>query len=212
MDQAETRPIATEELDVDEELAQLPPPPRTERTYSIVLLIASALAALALAFGFRTEATFALRLGTSVDLGELGNQVLTPGQTASFRATFAATGATQMDRSLIEGSERVVPVLGRDDVWVAMRTSELPQTGRFLPTSAITGHVVPLAAPNAHYRGTLEAVTVALGHSPPANAVLVIQGEGPGSLRWALLVVIACVLFACWNAFTVFQLVKRVNR
>jgi hypothetical protein len=219
MNSAETPPLAelegSAELEaspIDEELAQLPPPPRAERTWSVVLLSASALGALALAFAFRTEATFALKQGANAELGELGSQVLTPGQAVSFRATFAATGATQMDRPLTEGSERIVPVLGRDDVWVAVRTSELPQTGRFSPTSAVTGHVVPLATPGAHFRGTWESVTSALGKAPPANAVLVIQGEVPAGLRWALLLMIACVLFASWNTFTVFQLLRRVKR
>jgi hypothetical protein len=202
-------PLRTEEL--DEELAQLPPPPRAERTWSLLLLLLSAVSALALAFALRAEAGFALNGGAGArELGELRAQTLAPGQSVSFVATFAANGATQMDRSLTSGSERVVPVLGREDVWVVMRTNELPQTGRFVPVRAVQGHVVPLYAPGLRYRGTADAIGAALGKAPPSAAVLVIDGEEPSNARWALFVVLACVGFALWNAFTAFRLLKRV--
>lgn len=202
-------PEDSEEL--DDELAKLPPPPRADKVWTLLLLLASGLGALLLAFALRHEVKFALGDGAPQMKGELGTQTLEPGTYVELDTSMAATGAVRMNRPLSDGSERIIPAFGRRDVWLVVRATNMSESGRYVPPSHIAGHVVRADAPGIRFRGTADAVRVALGGALPPNAVFVVDGETPQTVRWALLVTIACIAFALWNAFTAFTLVRKVD-
>jgi hypothetical protein len=68
-----------------------------------------------------------------------------------------------------------------------------------------------LNAPGIRYRGVPEAIEQALGHAPPKEARLIIDGETPSTLRWALLLGLCSILFALWNAITAFRMIRRIH-
>jgi hypothetical protein len=197
--------------DLDEQLLQLPDPPRAERTWSLLAMTASAAAALALTFAIRGEIAFALSSTQNQVRITMPLERLPPEGLVTASLTLGATGAIRMDRPLVDGSERIFPVLGRDDLWVATRSPKTFDAGRFVPPSEVSGRVVMLNAPGIRYRGALEAIEQALGHAPPKEARLLIDGETPSSLRWALLLGVCSALFALWNAVTALRMFRRIR-
>jgi hypothetical protein len=104
------------DTEFDEQLLQLPDPPRAERTWSLLAMVVSAIAALSLTFALRGEIAFALSNAQPMRITAPLTVLPTEGMVTASNLTLGATGAIRMDRPLVDGSERVFPVLGRDDL------------------------------------------------------------------------------------------------
>ncbi len=198
----------------DPELLALPNPPRRERTLTLLVLLATALASLVMALTLTGDVSYALSSKVAVDLGELGDA--RPDATLENRfvrghGTLGAGGAIRFERPLTSGSFRLSPVAGRRDLWVEVRVPEGEENGRYLPPSSFAGRLVRFDAAGPRHRGLARAIEDATGQSVPPGAQLLADGEAPAG-SWATLALAAMFLaFAAWNGLAMARLLRRVR-
>ncbi len=206
------KPSQTEE--VDPELLELPDPPKRERTITVALLLVTALAALAMVFALRRDAAYAFAPAQARDLGDL-----TTADTSTFvenehvraQAMLGAAHAIRYERPFVQGSFRLMPVAGRDDVWVEVRVPPRGENIRWVPPSQVSGRLVRFEAAGPRHRGLADAVKDATGREVPKGAWLLVDGATPSDARWAVLLVLIFAGFAAWNAFATAKLLRRVE-
>jgi hypothetical protein len=200
---------------IDDELAKLPPPPRAQRTLTLAIMLVTAALALFLAWAVQQEAAFALQAAPTASAVDLTNHNLEPGTWVSGSVALGAIGGVSFDRPLVQGTERILPVVGTGArLWVAVHSqASQHDTGRFVPPAQISGHVVSLTHPGLRYRGVKDSVVASLGPDAkvPEDALLILDGETPAALRWSLLLVGACLAFAIWNVVYAARLVRRIE-
>ncbi|WP_394822308.1 hypothetical protein [Pendulispora albinea] len=202
---------AREEL--DPELLELPEPPRRERTWTLALLIFTALASLAMVFSLARDAAYAFAQPEPFDAGEL--LTLRPGDVGQNRFTTArgmlgASGAIRYERPFESDSYRLAPVAGRSDLWVEIRVPSGQESARFVPPSTFTGRLVRFDATGPRHRG-LHARINEGGASAPESSWLLVDGETPGRARWSLALMALFMGFAVWNVVTFVRLTRRVR-
>jgi hypothetical protein len=210
-------PGGAERLDaagVDPELVALPAPPRRERTFTVVLMALTAVAALAMAFALRGEASYALRPGQPADLGELA--ATTPGAELANRYVRGAgllgtTGAIKYGRAAESDSFRLAPIAGNPGVWVEIRVPEGFEGPRFVPPSSFAGRLVPFDQAGIRHLGLADSVRAQTDQRVPPGAWLLIDGASPRASRWAFALALLFVGFAAWNAVGIARVLRRVE-
>jgi hypothetical protein len=60
------------------------------------------------------------------------------------------------------------------------------------------------------HRGLATAIERATGSTVPPGAWLVVDGEGPESARWTILLAAMFLGFAAWNAVAIARIVRKV--
>jgi hypothetical protein len=206
------RPSQSEK--VDPELLDLPDPPKRERTITVALLVFTAFAALAMVLALRRDAAYAFAEPQARDLGDL-----TAADTSSFvenehvraQAMLGAARAIRYERPFVAGSFRLMPVAGRDDVWVEVHVPPRGETIRWVPPSQVSGRLVRFETAGPRHRGLAGAVKDATGEEVPKGAWLLVDGATPSDARWAVLLVLLFAGFAGWNAFAAAKLLRRVE-
>jgi hypothetical protein len=210
--------------EVDPELLALPDPPRTERTITLLVLVVTALASMAMVLVLARDAAYAFASHGATDLGELrtsspgavGENKLVRGQ-----GMLGAVGAIRYERPFESSSYRVAPVAGRPDVWVEMRVPAGEETARFVPPSSFTGRLVRFDSAGPRHRGLAAAIrdagspqaapALATSEPVPAGAWLIVDGDAPDDARWAVALVLLFFGFAGWNAGVLIRLIKKVR-
>lgn len=200
--------------EVDPELLALPDPPRTERTLTLVVLLLAALVSLAFAFSLRHDVTYALSRSEplpvgSLDQAELGN--LPNNRVVTASATLGVSGAMRFERPFVEESSRIMPVLGRDDLWVELRIPRGEVLGRFVPPDALRGRLVSFREAGPHHGGIGSQLSDLRGAPLPATAMVLVQGEEPGSARSSLVLSLVALCAAAWSLFTCVRMLRRVR-
>lgn len=199
--------------DLDPELFALPDPPKRERTLTVLLLVVTALASVAMMVALRRDAAYALAPSSARDLGDLTTAPSTrfaDNEHVRGEAMLGAAHAIRYERPLVPGSFRLMPVAGRDDVWVEVRVPAGAETGRWVPPSDLSGRLVRFASAGPRHRGLAAAVHDATGREIPEGAWLLVDGAQPSSARWAVLLVALFAGFAVWNALATARLLRRV--
>ena len=200
--------------EVDPELLQLPDPPRKERRTTLLLMAAAAVCSAAMAVGLGRDAAYALGPASATDLGDL---TATP-QTAFVGNGFVqgagrlgGSGALRYERPFESDSYRVMPVSGRDDVWVEVRVPAGDESSRYVPQQTFSGRLVPFAQAGLRHRGLRSGIEDATGRQVPAKAWLIVDGQTPADARWAVGLVAMFAAFALWNIGAMLRLVRKVK-
>jgi hypothetical protein len=203
------------ENDLDPELLSLPKPPRTERTLTLLVLGLAAMAALAMAIILRRDAAYAVADRSPAALGDLREvplSALAPHENRLVRAegVLGAAGGIRYERPFVEDTFRALPALGRNDVWVDVRVPSGQETGRWEPPRSFTGRLVRLEDAGPRHRGLAEAIERATGQRVPKGAWLLVDGQAPENMKWALVLVVMFLGFSVWNVAGIARIVRRV--
>jgi hypothetical protein len=199
---------------VDPELASLPEPPRGERRATLGLLAVTALASLAMVVMLTPDAAYAFAPEVISDLGDLRvapSASLAANSYARGSGMLGAGGAIRFERSFEADTFRIAPVAGRPDVWVELRVPSGVDPERYVPPTSFAGRLVRFDAAGPRHRGLAGSVTALTGQPVPRDAWLLVDGESPAQLRWAVALVALFAGFAAWNAIAIGRLARRVS-
>lgn len=202
------------EQEVDQELLDLPNPPKQGRTATVGLLVFTAVSALAMVLALRRDAAYAFTPEQARDLGDLTTtpaDAFVENQYVEAKAMLGAARAIRYERPLVSDSFRLMPVAGREDVWVEVRVPPRGENIRWVPPSEVTGRLVRFEAAGPRHRGLADAVKDTTGHDVPKNAWLLVDRAAPSDARWAVILVAMFACFAAWNAFAVSRLLRKVK-
>lgn len=199
--------------ELDPELLDLPDPPKHGRTLTVALLVFTALASLLMLLALRRDAAYAFAPADARELGDLTTakaDTFVENQYVHASVMLGAGGAIRYERPLVSDSFRLMPVAGRDDVWVEVRVPPRGENIRWVPPATVQGRLVKFDTAGPRHRGLADAIKDTKGHDIPKDAWLLVDGAAPPDARWAVLL---CFLFACfagWNAFATAKLIRRV--
>jgi hypothetical protein len=207
-------PEAKDEL--DPELLALPDPPRRERTLTVVVLAVAAALSLAMVFALRHDVAYALAASTPTSVGDLrtaNDATLAAGENRLVRADglLGAAGGIRYERPFVEDTFRTLPVAGRDDIWVDVRVPAGQESGRWEPPRSFAGRLVHVGGAGPRHRGLGDAIERTTGRRIPSGAWLLVDGEGPESARWTLLLAVMFLGFATWNVAAIARITRKVR-
>jgi len=203
---------AREEL--DPELLELPDPPKRDRSITVGLLVFTALASVAMILALRRDATYAFAPADARDLGDLNSapaEVFAENQYVRGSAMLGAAHAIRYERPLVSDSFRLMPVAGRDNVWVEVRVPPRGENIRWVPPSQVSGRLVRFETAGPRHRGLADAIKETTGQDVAKTSWLLVDGAAPSDARWAVVLVGLFVCFAVWNAFATAKLLRKVN-
>ncbi len=206
--------LAGDREEVDPELLELPDPPKGERRMTLVLLLVTALASLAMVVSLRHDAAYAFSEKASTDVGDLRTT-----NAASFGANryveahgmLAMSQALRYERPFESDTYRIAPVAGRSNVWVETRVPAGQEGSRYVPKEQFSGRLIPFSSTGPRHRGLRSAITGETGIVVSDDAWLVVDGEAPTDSRWAVSLVVLFSVFALWNLAAFFRLARRVS-
>ena len=202
------------EDDVDPELLALPPPPRAQRQFTLVLLGVVALVASSMAYSLRGEATYALTPAVALDLGDLHSFDRTKVEANRYVTAHGSLGgalAVRFERPFESDTYRVSPVMGRRDLWVEVRVPAGEEGGRYVPPTSFGGRLIRWSASGLRHRGLETAVDGLTSEAIPADGWLLVDGEAPRAARWSLGLAVMFAGFAAWSLYTASKLLRRVH-
>ena len=199
---------------VDPELLDLPDPPKRERSYTVGMLLFTAVASLAMVVALRQDAAYAFTSPRAADLGDLGAApaaAFVENAYISGTAMLGAAHAIKYERPLVSDSFRLMPVAGRPNVWVEVRVPAGAENIRYVPPSQLTGHLVRFDSAGPKHRGLASAIKDATGQKIPDGAWLLVEGDAPTGARWAIMLVAMFLGFAAWNLSVTAKLLRKVR-
>ena len=200
--------------EVDPELLQLPDPPRKERRTTLLLMAAAGICSAAMAVGLGRDASYAFGPASATDLGNLAvapESAFVANGFVQGAGRLGGSGALRYERPFESDSYRVMPVSGRDDVWVEVRVPAGDESSRYVPQQTFSGRLVPFAQAGLRHRGLRAGIEDATGRQVPAKAWLVVDGQTPADARWAVGLVAMFAAFALWNLVAMLRLVRKVK-
>lgn len=200
--------------ELDPELLDLPDPPKRDRTITVMLLVITALASVAMVLALRRDAAYAFAPTDARDVGDLttaSTDDFIENQYVQGRAMLGAARAIRYERPLMSDSFRLMPVAGRDNVWVEVRVPPRAENIRWVPPSQVSGRLVRFETAGPRHRGLAGAVKDATGQEVPKGSWLLVDGAAPSDARWAVLLVVLFACFAGWNTFATAKLVRKVK-
>jgi hypothetical protein len=208
--------LAGFEEQLDPELVSLPDPPRAHRTLTLVTLALAALAAVAMIFALRHDISYALASRTPVNLGDLRSvdtRELDMHENRFVRAEapLGAAGGIRYERLLAADTFRAVPVAGRTDVWIELRVPAGEESGRWEPPRQFAGRLVHFENAGPRLRGLASAIEHANHEVVAGGAWLLVDGENPANLRWAMVLALALLAFAVWHITATARMLRKVR-
>jgi hypothetical protein len=195
------------------DLASLPPPRRPWRRVTLVTLSLGALASLALALAVLPDVVYSLRDGSPRDLGDLVSARIDPGLADVWvhgEGQLSATRAIRYARPLEHDTYRLASVEGNPKLWVQVRVPANEEGPRFVPPDSFVGRLLPMSALGLRQRGLPEAVRESGVEPPASDAWLLVDGESPAALRWALGLMALLVAFATFNLVGLVRLTRPI--
>jgi hypothetical protein len=198
----------------DPELEALPEPRRPGRTATLVVMSVTALASVAMLAAVLGEALYAVRGGSPTDLGELTAFSPNAERTNTFvrgGASLGNQGAIRYARPLETDSFRLAPVDGNPSVWVEIRVPREQESERFVPPASFVGRLVPFTRAGLRHVGLPEEVKAVTGAAVPEHAWLLVDGETPPSVSWALGLVGLFTGFLAFNTFGLVRLLRPIR-
>jgi hypothetical protein len=207
-------PHSTREDELDQELLDLPDPPKRERTLTIAMLLFTAAASIAMIFALRRDAAYAFAAAAPAEIGDLTAapaDALAENRFVRGQGALGAAHAIRYERPLVSESFRLMPVSGRDNVWVEVRVPPGGENVRWVPPKEVAGRLVRFASAGPKHRGLAAAVHDATGQVVPSDAWLLVEGDAPSGSRWAVLLEVMFAAFAIWNLLVSAKLLRRVS-
>jgi hypothetical protein len=200
--------------ELDPELLDLPDPPKQGRTITVALLVFTALCSVLMLLALRRDAAYAFTPPDARDVGDL-TAAKTDGfvenQYVRANVMLGAGGAIRYERPLVSDSFRLMPVAGRDDIWVEVRVPPRGENVRWVPPTQVTGRLVHFESAGPRHRGLIAAVKDTKQHDVPKDAWLLVDSDAPSDARWAVLLCVLFAFFAGWNAFATAKLLRKVD-
>lgn len=197
---------------LDPELTALPKPRRPWRRLTLFTLVTTALFSLWVAYGLRGDLIYALSSGPPA---ELSNTKDVPPAELSNRWVHLRSNLQEQGvryrRPLSSDGFRLVPVEGHARMWVELRVPHELREDHFIPPSSFVGRLLPLAHAGIRHQGLNDAIEQVFSRPPNANTWVLIDGETPQSLRWAIGVVCLLIGFALFNIWGLARLVRPVT-
>ena len=206
--------LAPDREEIDPELMELPDPPKGERRLTLVLLLVTALAALAMVVSLRHDAAYAFAPTASADLGDLRTadaKSFAPNTFAMGRGMLASSQALRYERPFESDTYRIAPVAGRPNVWVEVRVPAGQEGSRYVPKENFSGRLIPFSSTGPHHRGLRSAIAAETGMVVTDDAWLLVDGEAPTDSRWAVALFALFSAFALWNLVAFFRLARKVS-
>lgn len=199
--------------EVDQELLDLPAPPKRERTATVALLLFTAVMSLAMVGALWRDAAYALSSAQRETLDLSSAQAADFHDNAFVEATamLGAAHAIRYERPLVSSTFRLMPVAGRPNVWAEVRVPAGEENARWVPPKVVVGRLVRFEASGPKHRGLADAVKQATGQDVPKGSWLLVQDEGPADARSAVLLVLLFAGFAAWNVFATSRLLRKVR-
>lgn len=211
-------PPAALEEEIDQELLDLPAPPRRERSLTVGLLLVTALASVAMVLMLRRDAVYAFAPAEAAELGDVGapaaRAALVENRLVTAKAMLGAGHAIRYERPLVSGSFRLMPVVPREGgpaVWAEVHVPDGAENARWIPPESLEGRLERFATAGPKHRGLADAVLATTGARVPDDAWLLVQGETPARAKSALLLTLMFAGFAAWNVYAAAKLVRRVR-
>jgi hypothetical protein len=204
------------EDEIDPELVSLPNPPRGGRTFAVLILGVAAAAAIGMALLLRHDVAYAMTKASPATLGDLRSATdaaLVSNENHLVRAEgmLGVAGGIRYERPFVDDTFRTLPVAGRANVWVDLRVPEGQESGRWEPPRSFTGRLVRFDAAGPRHRALAAAIEHATHVPVPPSAWLLVDGEGPDSMRWAILLTGLFLGFAVWNTAAIVRMLRRVQ-
>ncbi len=198
---------------VDPELLALPAPPKREQKLTVALMALTGILSLGMSVGLRHEAAYALSAGRVNHVGDLRTADLAAlsGTTVEGAAMLGASSGIRYERPFVSGSFRLVPVAGREDLFVETRVADGAENARYVPPATFSGRLLRFDSVGPKHRGLRGALEAITKKSVSPNAYLLVDGDSPATTRSALLLSIVFAAFAAWNAWTIAKLMRRVR-
>ncbi len=215
MTEAEPSPPAPSQPgERDADLEALPAPRRPWRKLTLAVMGTTLLGSLALLAALTGELLFSFESGGPRGIGELSHFTPAARDANTWvrgEGELEAQGAVAYRRPLESDSYRLSRVRGADKLWVQVRVprdDDDPQHRRFVPPTSFVGRLLPLDEGGVRLSRLEEAVAAA-GRPPlPREGWLLLDGEGPSTVRWT--VGLGCLLlaFAGFNLFGLVHLLR----
>jgi hypothetical protein len=178
-----------------------------------VSLGAAAAASVALALAVLPDAAYSLRAGEPRDLGDLTTARLDPALGDKWvhgEGQLSVTRAIRYARPLEHDTYRLASVEGNPKLWVQIRVPANEEGPRFVPPDSFVGRIMPMSKLGIRQRGLPEAVGRAGVTPPPTDAWLLVDGESPAALRWALGLLALLLAFTAFNVLGLVRLTRPI--
>jgi hypothetical protein len=198
----------------DPDFEALPAPRRPGRTLTLVTMSVTTLAALFMAWAVRGEATYALRDGSPMALGNLTDIELRADLANTWvqgEGLLGSGRAIRYGRPLESDNYRLAPIAGNEKIWVQVRVPDGLEGPRFVPPTSFVGRLVPVSSAGLRLDGLPSAVESAGAGKVPSDAWLLVDGESPQNTRWALGLILLFVSFAVFNVWGLYRLTRPVR-
>jgi hypothetical protein len=196
------------------DLADLPTPRRPGRRLTLVAMAVTLAVALGMSLALRHDAIYAAGGHTVKALGNLAEVRLDSelaNQWVRAEALLSSTRAVRFARPLESDSYRFAQVAGNDRVWVQIRVPAGEEGPRFVPPTTFVGRLIPLDQTGLRYADLDDAVTEAGQPPMRRDAWVLLDGESPGTTRWAIGLVGLFLTFAAFNLYGLVRLLRPVR-
>jgi hypothetical protein len=206
--------LAAEDDAIDPELLELPNPPKRERSVTVAMLVFTAMASLAMVAALRGDASYAFAAAHPTHLGDLGSAppaAFVENGYVSGTAMLGGAHAIRYERPLVSDSFRLMPVVGRPNVWAEVRVPAGAENIRYVPPNELSGRLVKFESAGPKHRGLASAVRDATGQHVPEGAWLLVEGDSPKDSRWAIMLIAMFLGFAVWNLSVTAKLLRKVR-
>jgi hypothetical protein len=122
----------------------------------------------------------------------------------------SVTRAIRYARPLEHDTYRLASVEGNPKLWVQIRVPANEEGPRFVPPDSFVGRLVPMSKLGIRQRGLRDAVGEAGLDRPGEDAWLLLDGESPAALRWALGLLGLLGAFAAFNVLGLVKLTRPI--
>jgi len=197
----------------DRELIELPAPRRPWRRATLVTLSLAALGSILLGFAVLPDVAYSLRGGEPRDLGDLSAARVPSELSGAWvhgAGQLSVTNAIRYQRPLEHDSYRLASVEGNPKLWVQIRVPAGAEDPRFVPPDSFVGRLLPVGQLGLRQRGLREAVAEAGLPLPGDDAWLLLDGESPAAVRWALGLFALLLAFAAFNVIGLIRLARPI--
>ena len=120
-------------------------------------------------------------------------------------------GPIRYSRPLESDTFRFAPVEGNPNVWVEIRVPAGLEGPRFVPPNSFVGRLVPVEEAGLRHENLPDSVAETGDGRVPDQAWLLVDGESPAALRWALGLLAMFVGFAAFNLWGLYRLLRPVK-
>lgn len=200
--------------DADPDLAELPAPRRPFRRFTLLIMLLTAGFSFWLALGLRGEFAYTLQGGPPSDLGdlaELPTQKLPHNRWVRAAGALETEGVLRFRRPLDPSVRRLARVVGHPNLWVELQVPPEADGRHFVQPESFLGRLVPLSGASLRYGALADEIAVMSKPLASSDSILLIDGESPRGMRWALGIMLLLIGFTAFNLLGIVRLARPVR-